>query len=1507
MNDESKTKKDLIKELKSLRRKVNRLEKAAKLTDTRLNEAQSMAHIGSWELDLVKDNLIWSDEIYRIFEIDHEKFGASYEAFLAAIHPEDREAVNSAYTNSLKSKIPYSIDHRLLFSDDRIKFVHEECKTFYDENGNAIRSVGTVQDITERKLAEELLRLSEKELKEAQRIGSFGNWDWDATTDSIIWSEEYYHIYGFDPKQKPLGYEEHLKTYTSESAQQLDAVVKNSMQTGEPYELDLEQVRSDGTRKWITARGECKFDSKRKIIGLRGTAQDITERKRTEELLQAKSEYNRRLIEASLDPLVTIGPDGKITDANSATEKVTGHDREKLIGTDFSDYFTEPDKAKAGYQQVFSKGLVRDYPLEIQNKDGKIFSVLYNASLYRDGQGNVVGVFAAARDITERKLYEQAIYRLNRVYKVLSETNQLIVREKNRDRLLKEICRIAVEHGGILMASISFVDKKTHRVIPTAWFGKEEGYFSSTKLSIENISEGKGPTGTAIRENRFVFSTDIETEPMMEPWREQALLRGYRSSAAFPLCEEGKSIGAFTMFASEPNFFTDNELALMNELAMDVSYALENIQTEEIRIRTEELMHQSEEKFSNAFRLSPVALSISSMDNMKYIEVNESFLQLTGYDNTEVIGHTRDELNLWVQREQLQDFMKILREHGIVKNFEFAFRCKNGELKYGLRSASIITIGGSKCILAQTYDITEMKKAEEERLFNLKFMESLDKVTKTIQGTNDLNQMMNNVLGTVLLIFDCDRIWLFYPCDPDAQSFRVPMEITKPEYPGAKVLDVDVPMSPDMAQNLQEALDSSDPVTYTVGTERTINKISEEKFGVKSQMFVAIHPKSGKPWAFGMHQCSYPRIWIEREIKLFKEISSRISDGLSSLLFLNELQESEERFRRLAENARDVIYRMSLPDGKYEYISPAAFSVFGYTPEEFYNTPTLFKKSIHPDWHKYFDEQWVDLLNGKMPPTYEYQIINKSGEVRWLNQRNILIHDNDDNPIAIEGIVTDITERKHGESILLQSEKRFKELANLLPQTIFESDTNGNIIFANETAIKTFGYSSEDFSKGINVINLVSEKDKTAAIEDMQRMLRGLQPDKIEYEMVRKDGTAFPALTSVASINRDEKIIGFRGTIVDITQRKLEENELRKLSEAVSQSPASIVITNLNGNIEYVNKTFEKTTGYSFDEVIKQNPRILKSGYMSKDEYIKLWDTITSGNTWRGEFQNRKKNGKLYWEDATITPIKDKNNNIVNYLAVKLDVTEKKKMTAELIAAKDQAEKSDKLKSEFLAQMSHEIRSPMNVTINLASLIKEDLGDKINEQTAAYFEGIELASRRLIRTVDLILNISEMQVGTYSPTFEKVDLINDILENLRIEFSAYANHKGLEYLIKKNISKPNIYCDRYSVHQILCNLIDNAIKYTQKGKVEVAVEKDIEENIKVTVSDTGIGISEEFMNKIFQPFMQEDRGYSRRYEGTGLGLALVKKYCDLNEATMEVKSEKGKGSKFIVTFFKKEK
>jgi PAS domain S-box-containing protein len=169
------------------------------------------------------------------------------------------------------------------------------------------------------------------------------------------------------------------------------------------------------------------------IYGLVGISRDITARKRGEDSARKTGAYNRSLVEASLDPLVTIGQDGRITDVNAATEDVTGYPRETLIGTDFSDYFTDPEKARTGYRQVFQEGVVRDYPLEIRRRDGKVTSVLYNASVYRDEGGQVLGVFAAARDITERKGMEEKISKLNKELEQRVRQRTAELEEKNRE------------------------------------------------------------------------------------------------------------------------------------------------------------------------------------------------------------------------------------------------------------------------------------------------------------------------------------------------------------------------------------------------------------------------------------------------------------------------------------------------------------------------------------------------------------------------------------------------------------------------------------------------------------------------------------------------------------------------------------------------------------------------------------------------------------------------------------------------------------------------------------------------------------------------------------------------------------------------------------------------------------------------------------------------------------------------------------------------------------------
>ena len=242
-----------------------------------------------------------------------------------------------------------------------------------------------------------------------------------------------------------------------------------------------------------------------------------------------------------------------------------------------------------------------------------------------------------------------------------------------------------------------------------------------------------------------------------------------------------------------------------------------------------------------------------------------------------------------------------------------------------------------------------------------------------------------------------------------------------------------------------------------------------------------------------------------------------------------------------------------------------------------------------------------------------------------------------------------------------------------------------------------------------------------------------------------------------------------------------------------------------------------------------------------------------------------------------------------------------KEKTQQLINALKKAEKSDKLKSEFLAQMSHEIRSPLNVILSFADLIKSDLADKIDPGQMDYFKYINSAGIRLIRTVDLVLNASEMQLGTYEPTFTEFGLIEGIVVKIRDDYRKLVEDRGLKFQYVSNISETIIKGDHYSIFQIFVNLMENAVKYTKKGFIHLMVDGD-NKGIKVSVEDSGIGISEDYLGKLFEPFMQEERGYSRRFEGNGLGLSLAKKYCDMNGLEIIAESRKGIGSKFTVIF-----
>ncbi len=269
------------------------------------------------------------------------------------------------------------------------------------------------------------------------------------------------------------------------------------------------------------------------------------------------------------------------------------------------------------------------------------------------------------------------------------------------------------------------------------------------------------------------------------------------------------------------------------------------------------------------------------------------------------------------------------------------------------------------------------------------------------------------------------------------------------------------------------------------------------------------------------------------------------------------------------------------------------------------------------------------------------------------------------------------------------------------------------------------------------------------------------------------------------------------------------------------------------------------------------------------------------------------------------SPLFNDKNEIIGLCGVGRDITDRINFEKDIIEAKEKAIKSEKLKSEFLAQMSHEIRTPINALLSFSGLLKSELEDNVDDELKSIFQYMEQAGKRIIRTIDLLLNMAELQAGSFEVAPSSFNLFPRVLDLMYQENIYEANKKGIEFTIINNLENDEIFADEYSTQQILSNIIENAIKFTASGKVEVLVYKNDNNDIVVEVKDTGIGISQEYLGQLFTPFSQEEQGYTRQFEGNGLGLAIVKRYCELNNAEISVESEKGKGTTFSVIFKQK--
>lgn len=435
---------------------------------------------------------------------------------------------------------------------------------------------------------------------------------------------------------------------------------------------------------------------------------------------------------------------------------------------------------------------------------------------------------------------------------------------------------------------------------------------------------------------------------------------------------------------------------------------------------------------------------------------------------------------------------------------------------------------------------------------------------------------------------------------------------------------------------------------------------------------------------------------------------------------------------------------------------------------------------------------------------------------------------------------------------------------------------------------------SANLSQGVNDSKLF-KKDELGIIEDRVRfLLSELDKSSSEVESLNK---------KLHDVFKD-KIAELN---FEINQRKKAEVSLQKSEEqfrlVFQNAPIGIVIISTEGKIISVNRSFCDTIGFERDEIIGIPIKYLfeqndLEGF-SDDAFDLNGNPVADINT---EKMLLKKEGKEIHVIVKSVSVLDENGKVKHYVMQLLDISEIKRVQRELVDALNKAEESDKLKSAFLAQMSHEIRTPLNVILTSIPLIADEISSN-DEDLKIILDSVKSAGKRLQRTIDMILSMSSVQSGNYKATFEKFDIIPD-LKNMVKEFKSLSDDKGLTLKFNHSDKEAFITADRYTVNQVFQNLINNAIKYTLKGYVEVYVKNLKNEKVKIEIRDSGIGMSEDYIQKMFTPFSQEDTGYKREFEGNGLGLALVKKYIELNRAEINVESEKNIGSVFSVVFDK---
>lgn len=938
--------------------------------------------------------------------------------------------------------------------------------------------------------------------------------------------------------------------------------------------------------------------------------------------------------------------------------------------------------------------------------------------------------------------------------------------------------------------------------------------------------------------------------------------------------------------------------------------------------REKDALKESEERFRLlAENAQDIIYRIQIKPKLRVIYMSPSFFRITGYTPQELSNKPSILLNL--KRRKRKGLERELSPEAFTPISEILFPCKDGQLIWLEQKTNEVTDSEGKVIALEgiARDITSRKQAE----LNLKIKtEELDKYFTT---SLDLLSI-SDISGIFLRLNPEWEKVLGYPID---------------EIVGKRIIDFVHPNDVDKTLEALSLLAEQKEVSNFVNRFRTSTGsyrwIEWRSYAEGRKVYAAARDITDRTEANLLKDAVYRIAQASESVSnlqsLYREVHSIIADVMPAKNFAIAFHDK----------SRDFI---SFPYFCDEFDPPHAGRYFGQGLTEYVirSGQTLLCNrdkaiemervgeiaqmgTLHQIWLGVPLKSDAELIGVMIVQDYETPHAYGEREKQMLE--------------FVSSQVTKAIVHLRSEELILRSEARLRSLVNILQhkkssiQEFLDYSLHQAISLTDSHCGFIYHYSSKE--KGL-VLTSWYKENVTHCSGSPTFDLRGTEVweslvAKRQVTLVNKfgDDNPFKIQVSVSGFSIDkflaipvvvkDSVIAVVGvankeeyyTEIDALQLSLlmesvfkeiesikADQHIAKLSTVVEQSPVSIVITDLHANIEYVNQQFTEITGYSYQEAIGQNPRMLQSGKTTRETYNELWKTIRRGKIWSGELLNKRKDGTLFIERATIAPILDEHGNPVSYVSIKEDITQKKQLELDLIEAKEQAQESDKLKTAFLHNMSHEVRTPMNAIMGFAELMELNLNN--SELLVEYSKIIRQRSSDLLDIITSILDISRLESGLVKPYIEKANL-NKVIKNLAEEFSSTIalNRKDDVVLIAKEAPEtfPNeVLIDISKVKQILSHLLKNAVSFTFHGHIGFGVSSFTRKSVVLYVTDTGIGIADDMKEAVFERFRQALTTDSAYTEGLGLGLPIVKGLVEILKGRLTFISELKKGTSFFI-------